>query len=217
MTLVFWLLALAIVITVHEAAHAWMADRLGDPTPRLEGRLSLNPLVHYDQVGTTFLLILSLMRALGFGVIPFGWAKPVRIEPYNLAHPRRDMALISIAGPISNFVLALILSLILRFLVIPFSPLTLIVNLIYPLVILNVSLAIFNLVPISPLDGSKILLGALSEENARKTETVLEQFGPIILLFLIVPTFGGNSLISLVISPVINLLVNLLLPGVGII
>src|SRR3990172_2230938 len=109
-TVLFWILAFVVAITVHEAAHALVADRLGDPTPRLQGRLSLNPLVHYDPVGTTLLLVLVIMRALGAPVIPFGWAKPVGFDPYNLRHPRRDTALISFAGPAANLALAALLS-----------------------------------------------------------------------------------------------------------
>src|SRR3990167_11419300 len=122
MSIILWILAFAVAITIHEAAHAWMADRLGDPTPRLNGRLSLNPLVHYDPVGTTLLLALVVMRALGFPVIPFGWAKPVTFDPYNLANTRRDSALISLAGPMANLILAVLISLIFRLTYSPFSP-----------------------------------------------------------------------------------------------
>ena len=85
MTLI-WILAFVVAITIHEASHAYMADRLGDPTARLMGRLSLNPLVHYDPIGTTLLLILSIMRSLGAPVIPFGWAKPVEVDQYNFEY-----------------------------------------------------------------------------------------------------------------------------------
>src|SRR3990167_5774543 len=111
---IIWIIAFAITITIHEAAHAWMADRLGDPTARLAGRLSLNPIKHYDPVGTTLLLVLVIMRSVGIPVIPFGWAKPVPVDPYNLADPKKDSALISIAGPLANIALATILSIVLR-------------------------------------------------------------------------------------------------------
>ena len=91
--ILIWILAFVVAITIHEASHAWMADRLGDPTARLMGRLSLNPLVHYDPVGTTLLLALSIMRALGAPVIPFGWAKPVEFDSYNLKNPHADWPL----------------------------------------------------------------------------------------------------------------------------
>ena len=205
--ILIWIFAFAVVITVHEASHAWMADKLGDPTPRLTGRLSLNPLVHYDPIGTTLLLVLALMRALGAPVIPFGWAKPVQFDPYNLKNPRKDAALISLAGPLSNLILATIISIVARF-----SPI--LVNLAVPFIILNVALAIFNLIPIHPLDGGKILIGLLPYQQARKTELFLSKFGMIMLFLLIFPTFGGGSLVSYIISPVINLFTNILLPQI---
>jgi len=217
LTILFWILAFVVAITVHEASHAFVADRLGDPTPRLDGRLSLNPLVHYDPIGTTLLLILVLLRALGFPVIPFGWAKPVRFDPYNLASPRRDSALISLAGPTSNLILATIISLIFRLTYSPFSPVSFLYGLALPFIVLNVALAIFNLIPIHPLDGGKILVGILPTRQAREADIFLTRYGMIILLFLIFPTFGGVSLISIIISPVINFLLKLLTPGSSIV
>ncbi len=203
--IIIWILAFVVAITIHEASHAWMADRLGDPTARLMGRLSLNPLVHYDPIGTTLLLGLSIMRALGAPVIPFGWAKPVEFDPYNLKNPRRDSALISFAGSASNLLVALIVSLIGRI-----NPL--LGLLMTPFIILNVSLAIFNLVPVHPLDGGKILVGILPKKYAYDVERFLSQFGTLLLIFLIFPSFGGSSLISRFISPVINFFLVLLIP-----
>jgi len=203
--IIIWILAFVVAITIHEASHAWMADRLGDPTARLMGRLSLNPLVHYDPIGTTLLLGLSIMRALGAPVIPFGWAKPVEFDPYNLKNPRRDSALISFAGPASNLIIALLFSIIGRF-----NPLFSLIAV--PFIILNVSLAIFNLVPVHPLDGGKILVGLLPKKYAYDVENFLGRFGTILLIFLILPLFGGSSLISQFISPVINLFLVLLIP-----
>jgi Zn-dependent protease len=210
MSLIGWIIAFIVAITVHEAAHAWMADRLGDPTARLMGRLSLNPLVHYDPVGTSLLLGLVFMRALGFPVIPFGWAKPVRFDPYNLQNPRRDSALISLAGPLANLILATSLSFILRLFG---SPLSLLPDLVIPIITLNVVLAIFNLVPIHPLDGGKIFVGLLPEKDAREADLFLQRYGILILFFLIFPTFGGNSPLFAVISPIIGFLLNLMVPG----
>ncbi|OGM57485.1 hypothetical protein A3E46_00640 [Candidatus Woesebacteria bacterium RIFCSPHIGHO2_12_FULL_46_16] len=212
MIIIIWLLAFAVAITIHEAAHAWMADRLGDPTPRLMGRLSLNPIVHYDPVGTTLLLGLVILRAFGVPVIPFGWAKPVRFDPYNLKNPRRDTAMISLAGPAANLVLATILSLLLRLTLSPFSPLNFLSAAFYPFIILNVALAIFNLIPIHPLDGGKVLVGLLPGKEAREADIFLSRYGILLLLFLIFP-FGGISIMNLVISPLINFVLNLLIPG----
>ncbi|RLC32425.1 site-2 protease family protein, partial [Candidatus Woesebacteria bacterium] len=136
--IIIWILAFIVAITIHETAHAWMADRLGDPTARLMGRLSLNPLVHYDPIGTTLLLVLVIMRAIGIPVIPFGWAKPVRFDPYNLKNPRRDSALISFAGPLANLTLAIILGIAVQLLSTPFSPIPFIAGILYPFIILNV-------------------------------------------------------------------------------
>lgn len=213
MTLVTWIIAFAVAITIHEAAHAWMADRLGDPTPRTMGRLSLNPLVHYDQVGTTLLLVLVVLRALGFPVIPFGWAKPVQFDPYNLENPRRDAALISLAGPASNIALATILSIILRLAYNPFSPFFLLSSFLLPIILLNLILAVFNLIPVHPLDGGKILVGLIPADKARGLDLFLKQYGMIILLFLIFPTLGGQSPISIVLESVLNVLLPLLVPS----
>lgn len=190
---VFWVAALLIAITIHEFSHALIADRLGDPTPRLQGRLTLNPIAHLDPIGTLLLLIAG-----------FGWGKPVQFDPYNLENPRRDAALISIAGPASNIILASVLSLTFRLFPSPF---------IVPFVVLNVSLAVFNLVPIHPLDGGKILVGIVSPKQAVVIDHFLSRYGMIMLLILILPIFGGSSIISMIISPVINGLVSLYLRG----
>lgn len=213
LSLIAWILAFVVAITVHEASHAWMADRLGDPTARLMGRLSLNPIVHYDPVGTTLLLVLVFMRAMGIPVIPFGWAKPVMFDPYNLKNPRRDSALISFAGPLSNLTLAAILAIILRVVQSPFSSLSLLPTLLIPIIILNVVLAVFNLIPIHPLDGGKIFIGLLPEKEAREAEVFLRRYGFIILLFLIFPTFGGTSPVFFVLSPIIDFVLGVLIPG----
>jgi Zn-dependent protease len=203
--IIIWVLALVTAITIHEAAHAWMADKLGDPTARIKGRLSLNPLVHYDTVGTTILLVSSLMRALGAPIIPFGWAKPVEFDPYNLKNPKKDSALISFAGPLSNILLSVVLSIIMHL-----SP-SLVIFLL-PFVVLNISLAIFNLIPIHPLDGGKILVGLLPNKESYEVDRFLHRFGTILLIFLILPSVGGNSLVSIIISPVVNTILALLIP-----
>lgn len=190
-----WAGALLVAITVHEFAHALAADRLGDPTPRLQGRLTLNPLAHLDPIGTLMLLLVRI-----------GWGKPVQFDPYNLANPKRDSAIISFAGPLSNFIVALILSIVLRLgfgqFIIP------------PFIFLNVVLAVFNLIPIHPLDGGKILVGLLPPEDAHRVDLFLKRWGVYILLLMIFPWFGGVSPVFTLISPVINFILNLLMPGV---
>lgn len=199
-----WIIALLVAITIHEFSHAWMADRLGDPTAKLSGRLTLNPFAHLDPFGTLALLLFR-----------FGWGKPVPFDPFNLRNPRRDAALISLAGPASNLILATILSVFLR-IIITFFPVTLAASLsiliLEPIIDLNIILGVFNLLPVHPLDGGKILVGVLPEEQARNIDDILNQYGLIIVIFLIFPIFGA-SLASLIISPIINFILSLLLPG----
>ncbi len=199
----FWLAGLALAITIHEFAHAWAAERLGDPTPRLMGRLTLNPLAHLDPLGTIMLLIAR-----------FGWGKPVQFDPFNLRHPRRDSAIISLAGPASNLIVAILCSILLRLLFTSHvSLITIILRaFLQPVIVLNVVLAIFNLIPIHPLDGFKIVGGILPEEYARQWQE-LEGYGMIFLIFLILPLGGGASPISQLISPIINVLLAILLPS----
>lgn len=196
-----WIGVLLVAITVHEFSHAYTADRLGDPTPRAQGRLTLNPLSHLDPLGTLLLIIAR-----------FGWGKPVQFDPYNLENPRRDAAIISFAGPLSNIVLATIASIAVRFVL---SPTELAFNILIPFVYLNIVLAVFNLIPVHPLDGGKILVGLLPEENAHKTDQFLSQYGTILLLALILPLFAGGSLAQQIISPTVNFIFNLLLPNLG--
>lgn len=216
LSFLYWLVALAVAITIHEFSHAYWADRLGDPTPRLQGRLTLNPLAHLDPLGTLMLLIAR-----------FGWGKPVVFDPFNLRHPRRDAAIISVAGPVSNLILAFICSVLLRILfsyrlTVLSSPAVislfvyLFISLLQPVIVLNVVLAVFNLIPIHPLDGFKIVGGILPADRAREWYQ-LEPYGLIFLLFLIFPFFGGVSPISQLISPVINFILSLLLPAPSII
>lgn len=201
---VIWLFALLVAITVHEYSHAYAADRLGDPTPRLAGRLTLNPFAHLDPIGTLMLILVRL-----------GWGKPVPVDPFNLLHPRRDMALISFSGGLANIILATILALFLRLtyisgFVFPFA--FLLEAIVRPIIILNILLAIFNLIPIHPLDGGKVLIGLLPPDLAQKWDLILSQYGLLILIFLIFPWFG-ISLISIIIFPIVNFILSLLLPG----
>jgi Zn-dependent protease len=201
---IFWVAALLIAVTVHEFSHALAADRLGDPTPRLQGRLTLNPLAHLDPLGTLMLLL-----------VRFGWGRPVQFDPYNLAHPRRDAALISFAGPLSNLLVALLSSVVVRLVVnLPAAPLF-VFELLVAIVYLNVILAVFNLLPIHPLDGGKILVGLLPAETARDWDRFLHQYGIFFLLFLVLPLFGGLPLVGILIGPTISFILRLLLPAAG--
>ena len=203
---VIWIAALVIAITVHEFAHAWTAVRLGDPTPKLQGRLTLNPLAHLDPLGTIMLLL-----------VRFGWGRPVQFDPYNLQNPRRDSAIISIAGPLSNFALAILFSILLRLAVQPFSPFFFAASFLTPFIFLNVLLGLFNLIPIHPLDGGKILVGLLPAKEAAELDVFLQRYGVILLVLLVFPIFGGQSPIFSFLNPIINFVLGLLLPFNGII
>lgn len=173
--IISFVIALLIGFTVHEASHAYVADKLGDNTARLLGRLSLNPLAHLDLLGTIFLVFAG-----------FGWGKPVPIDLRKLKNPLRDEVLIALAGPASNFLLAIVLGLLFRLLSPFLSPA---LNLLWLLIIiLNLRLGIFNLLPIPPLDGSKILQLFMPLEKYLR----LQQIGMLALfLFLLA---GGNLL-----------------------
>lgn len=171
------LVILILSIIVHEVSHGYMADRLGDPTARLQGRLTLNPLKHIDPVGS---IIVPLITSLaGF---TFGWAKPVPYNPYNLKNKRRGEFLIAIAGPASNIAIALIFGLIIRFtqqgVMTPFIEIAMYI------VLINVILAVFNLIPIPPLDGSKLLFSVLPNQYG-KVRQVLEMYAPILIVVVV--------------------------------
>jgi Zn-dependent protease len=197
-----WIAALLVAITVHECAHAWTADRLGDPTARLAGRITLNPLAHLDPIGTLMILFFR-----------FGWGKPVPFDPFNLRNPRRDAALISFAGPAANLILAIALASIIRlaYLIVGPNAYTL-EQILTPFIFLAVALGIFNLIPIHPLDGGKILIGLLPQRIAYKWDAFLQRFGFFIILILIIPIFGFSPLFAIIL-PIINGILALLLPG----
>lgn len=187
---------LLLSIAIHEFAHAWTADKLGDPTPRSQGRVTLNPLAHLDLFGTLAILITR-----------FGWGKPVEFDPYNLKNPLRDTAIIALAGPVSNVLIAVVLSIIVQLGILPLEWLNIaLIQVIY----INVSLAIFNLVPVYPLDGSKILLALLPKESAYEYDELMHKYGLFLLLLLIFPWAGGVSPVSQLISPIINTIVAIL-------
>lgn len=168
---------LVLSLTVHEAAHAWSADRLGDPTARLLGRISLNPAVHADLIGT----VLFPLIAMTTGLPIIGWAKPVPVNLQHLRSPRRDFALVALAGPVSNVLLAIASGVTLA--VLPLGDGMLSEVLFQGLllaVLLNVMLAVFNMIPIPPLDGGNVLMGILPVGAARMVDG-LRPYGFILL------------------------------------
>jgi len=196
-----YLISLLISLSIHEFSHAWVADYLGDPTARLQGRLTLNPKAHIDIFGMIFLLL--------FG---FGWGKPVPVDAFNLKNPRKDTLWISLAGPTSNFILAILLSIVLRLFILFKLQFIFTISLVVIvfLIRMNIVLGIFNLLPISPLDGFKVVEGLLPEEKAREWAG-LERLGFIFLLALIFP-IGNSSLLDNILGPVSNFITNLLFP-----
>jgi Zn-dependent protease len=195
------LFSLVVAITVHEFAHAKAADYLGDPTPRLQGRVTLNPMAHLDLYGMLFMVLVG-----------FGWGKPVQFDPFNLKHVRRDSAIISFAGPLSNILMATLLSILSRLFIyfqVPFLS-TIGVLIFSEIIIVNLMLAVFNMLPVHPLDGFKIVGGFLSDEQAREWSH-LERYGIIFLLLLIIP-FGEKSMLSTLLGPVLSFLSGLFLP-----
>lgn len=180
-------------ITIHEFAHCWITDKLGDPTPRVRGRLTLDPRAHLDPLGTVMILFTR-----------FGWGKPAPFDPYNLKNPVRDTALIAAAGPISNLTVALILSLLLNLGLFPALWLQVAI---FQIMAINIMLAIFNLVPVYPLDGNKILSALLPRQTAIEYEEIMHRYGTFILILLILP-FNGVSPVARLLSPIINMVLN---------
>ena len=180
---------LLVAFPVHEFSHAWVAYRLGDSTARWQGRLSLNPLVHFDPLGGTMLAISVLF--LGFG---FGWAKPTPVNPYNLRYGRRGEALVAVAGPISNLIMAVAVALPLRLIhsnphmwesVQTSGPAGFAFGVAVTFVVIAVALTIFNLLPIPPLDGWRALLGVVDARTAMSLRQ-FEQYGFVVLVLVIV-------------------------------
>ncbi|MDO8513144.1 MAG: site-2 protease family protein [bacterium] len=197
-TISFTIVLIAIILlsfSVHELSHAWMANRLGDPTARLEGRISLNPLAHWDPIGTTMLVILILLK-----LPAFGWGKPVPINDRNFRNPNRDLLLSSLSGPISNILLAIFFGIIVRI----FIPET---NIFYQILILaitiNIYLAIFNLIPLPPLDGSQILRAVAPP----RTYEIIEANSMFFLIGLIILVSFAPGVIFSIVTTIVQLIV----------
>lgn len=183
------IIAILLSITVHEFFHAWMANFLGDPTARLEGRLSLNPLVHLDPFGTIMLLL-----------VHFGWGKPVPYNPNYLKNPRLGSLLIALAGPLSNFLLALVFAIPLKYL----SADHFLSDFFFLSVYINIGLMVFNLLPIPPLDGSKIFAYFIPTKFNRQAAYYFQK-GPVILLaIIIIERITNIGIISPIISGLIQ-------------
>ena len=188
--IIIWALPVLVAVVFHEVAHGWVANRLGDPTAAKLGRLTLNPFAHVDIFGT---VLVPLMLVVANSPFIFGWAKPVPVNYYNLRHPKRDMMWVAAAGPVTNLLLAAGCAAVWRLL----APMTAmqtesgIVDFFAPVVLMaqsgiliNVTLAVFNLLPLPPLDGGRVLAGLLPEPLSRQVARI-EPFGFIILIVLL--------------------------------
>lgn len=182
-TIYFWVVALLIAITFHEAAHAFVADRLGDLTARLTGRLTLSPLSHLDPIGTLLILFAG-----------FGWGRPVQFNPLALRNPAVGAALISLAGPVTNFIVALVFASLIRLNIEP-------LNLWAQIAAINIMLGIFNLLPFSPLDGEKVVFGLLPAKF-RPEWVSIQQYG---IFYLILFILVGGPLLTQIINLVFRL------------
>lgn len=196
MAIVIGLIILVFSAILHEIAHGYVADRLGDPTARLAGRLTLDPRKHIDPI-MSILVPLTLLIGSG-GHFAFGGAKPVPVDTFNLKDGRKDVALVSLAGPLTNIGIAIIMSLLIKiFFPHPILTSSLLPTILYQIFLLtaelNISLAIFNLLPIPPLDGSKIFALILPEKEAQAYLSI-GNIGTFILLFLLFFPIGGFSL-----------------------
>ena len=213
-TTILFLIALVISITFHEFMHAWSANELGDPTAKRMGRLSLNPIVHFDPIGA---LMIVFMAISGYGI---GWGKPVPVNPGNLrGNARWSMGLTSVAGPFSNLILAALFAIPLRLISTTSLPM-LGIQFLLVMVTVNVGLAIFNLIPLPPLDGFGVLQGVLATLRGRwaydlsRTLDRLAPYGPFLLLALLsLGWLGLGNPLWAIMEPASSFLLGLLLGG----
>jgi len=197
---------------VHEFAHALAAYRLGDGTAKLFGRLTLNPIAHFDPYGGAILALTFIGSGGSFG---FGYAKPTPVNPLNLDGGRRGEALVAAAGPISNLVLAAAGAIPLRYLIANPSlvdQLPIVANILIMFVNINLLLMVFNFIPIPPLDGSKVMFAFMDRRTEYQVRPFLEQYGILILLVLVMSQFvlPGPSILGRIISPIVDAFFKLL-------
>ncbi|MBU2568332.1 MAG: site-2 protease family protein [Elusimicrobia bacterium] len=187
-------------VTMHEYFHGLVAEKFGDDTARYSGRLTLNPLAHIDFFGTFLLPMLAIIT----GAPVFGWAKPVPVDPYRLNNPRKDMIFIGLAGPAINLLIAVASAAIVR-IIINIETFYFVIPFFQYMIILNVILGVFNMVPIPPLDGSRVLSGLLPPHLAFQYEKITP-YGFFIVLFLLM-----SGILGTVMGPVLNFIVSMLL------
>lgn len=197
-------LLLLFSLSVHEAAHAWTANRLGDPTARHLGRITLNPLAHIDWIGTVLFPLVALLSHVPL----LGWAKPVPVNPRNFSAPRRDFGLVAVAGPISNFLLAIIGAIVFRLLFLNAGGMQQTAAWFAQGAILNITLGVFNLIPVPPLDGGNVAMGLMPVPVAQAVAR-LRPYGFIILYGLML-----TGILARVMFPIVDAIRDILLPAV---
>lgn len=181
-----------IAVVIHEYAHGWVAWKLGDSTAKRAGRLTLNPMAHIDPIGTIFLPMILLVT---HSPVVFGWAKPVPVDFRSLHNPKKDMVWVGLAGPTANIIMAILLSFVLKFFTITGSPVFLAI--LSSAILINLVLAVFNILPIPPLDGSRVAIGLLPRDLAMQYAK-LEPYGFIIIFGLLYLGIVGSVIWPLV-------------------
>ena len=203
--ILMWIVPLSLAIIVHEVAHGWVANRLGDPTAKNMGRLTLNPISHIDPVGT--IIVPGLLMVTGAPFL-FGWAKPIPVLVHLLRNPRKDMIWVALAGPVANLFMAVCWAVIAKLVIASFNQdsmnFAFLIGVAQKGIMINIVLMVFNLLPMLPLDGGRVVHGFLPQELGDKFAKT-EQFGMLIVVALL-----ATGIISKIISPPIYFLSNLL-------